>query len=243
MCHTIHFFSPGNERCPTGRCIFDDPPRRCLVAEKVVAGSEFEILCKNSVNGCGERLTLVPLERHEEDCSFRMVPCPGGMCAERIKLVDLPRHLKTVHCVVQKPAITAAKRLGLATAGNGYFIRQDFSAKQGSVSLMEHAGAPFALQLQSDAAGSYHLWVRTLASKEHADRYRATIRVSHNGSSHVKSVPVYPIDMTNQAVIEHRDCFQLSRKQVEQCVKETDARLMPAGCLGTLTVYFFVEKR
>ena len=217
--------------------------RRCLVAEKVVAGSEFEILCQNSSNGCCERLTLAPLERHEDDCGFRSVPCLSGSCSERVKLVDLLQHLKVAHSVVQRQAVAVVNQPNRYTAGIQCPIKQSIAESRGApFFLMEISGMQFALQLQSDAVGSYYVWVRMLASKEHAVRYKATIKVSHNGSHHSKNVPIYPVDMPNTAVMDHRDCFLLSRKHVEQCTVRSAVRPMPEGWLGIIALFFAIEK-
>ena len=233
----------GRERCSAGNCVYDDPPRRCLVAEKAVAAGTFAILCENGAHGCGRRLaSAAALARHETTCAHRRVPCPAAGCAEdTVRLAGLLAHLEGAHRAERRVNAGAVDGSGRYSEAASYVLPERPRSGAGwRLRISRFAGSSFVLHMRVDAALNYNLWVQLLGSGVEAGRYRSSIRVARNRRVHETSGgKVHPIDTPAREVMEGKDCFQVTRRQAEQCMEQGP---LGSSSPGALNVTFAIKK-
>ena len=82
VCGACHARLPANpsKLCPLARCGFDQPPRRNLAAEEMVAAGSVAVDCDNAEHGCLETGVGQEVGEHLLECPYREVPCPNTAC-------------------------------------------------------------------------------------------------------------------------------------------------------------------
>ena len=237
----------GLRRCPVGRCDYDNPPRRCRVAEQLFVADDYVAPCRNADAGCAARIQRRLLPRHEAGCALRRVPCPDGRCDRPVRMAALLGHLRSAHGVGPHSYVSATGGGGGDEAACCFPLRPGHAIKHWAMLLANRHGADFVLQLKVDAAGKYKAWVHLLGAEPEEFGYRAAIRVARGGRTHaVTDCSVYPVDRSVEEVMAAADCFELSEKQAEQCL-ETPAtdeagRMLPEY-VGLLMFKYVISRR
>lgn len=175
---------------------------------------ECHVHCKYDKLGCVFQGKKRQIEKHEPECEFRIVECPVNKCKASLSQNEVISHVNTIH---------NGKEVIIGNDGgiNTVWVLVSQSSKSISVPCRgKFDNSDFFFGFQEDIDGSFSAWIQVIGSETLAEKYKSCIMVqspyfqiqSFNGK-------VFSIDCKNEDILIHKYCFNLSRKQVDQCLK------------------------
>ena len=203
------------KRCPMARCAFDDPPRRNLAVEQIVASGGVALDCSNADHGCLATGAVAELEEHEPDCLHREVPCPYTGCQVRIRLSELENHFVTWrsdggHIIVPTDSCSS-----------DFIISKWHNNQNWSFSAMMKSGIFFYNQLMV-RDGYWFAWTKVKGGAKEAAKWSCDVSV---GDIVSKNQQVHPMDRTVEEVLETGDYLVLNMQQARKFAREREGEI------------------
>ena len=211
VCGACHARLPANptKLCPLARCGFDQPPRRNLTTEGIIAAGgvavdcNVAVDCDNAEHGCLETGVGQEVEEHLPECPYREVPCPDTACQARVRLHQLKDHLDTRH--------TAFTR-------RDFFRLAKFDGERNVdwfLAPREKNGVIFYLQLVV-REGTFFAWVTVVDGGKEAARWTCDVSA---GNTATRNQQVHPIDRTVEEVLDSGEYLSLTGQQARRLAR------------------------
>lgn len=201
--------------CPIARCAYDEPqPRQNLTIQALIEEVDFDFACEFAGNGCEVTENRALIGEHEEECPYRLVPCPDGSCTKLIKEKELEHHLKREHKNVR----------WTTTEGKSNFLFKlstdhDSPKENWEVFALQCLNQTFFCQLQRH--GEYfYLWNIVHGNRVLANRYHCSIQILSNQSELTTLEEVFPVDIPREEIWDDPNCFQLNARLMRKLAIE-----------------------
>lgn len=211
------------KRCPMARCAFDNPPRRDLAVEQIVAGGGVALDCSNADHGCLATGAVAELEEHDPECPHREVPCPFTGCLVKIRLSELENHFATTG-VMAVTTDSCSSEFIIPTWPNH---NQNYN-----ISAMMKSGIVFYKQLMV-RDGLWFAWAKVKGGAREAAKWSCDVTVEDIVS---KNQQVHPMDSTAEEVLETGDYLVLNMQQARKFAWESEGEI-------SLGVNYIVKKK
>eukprot|EP00092_Neocalanus_flemingeri_P022055 GFUD01023920.1.p1 GENE.GFUD01023920.1~~GFUD01023920.1.p1 ORF type:complete len:257 (-),score=50.41 GFUD01023920.1:184-954(-) len=189
--------------CPSCRCHYDDPPHRNLDLESIVENSKVELSCRRP--RCQVEMTKDKLLEHEDECEFRMVPCPIPACKKKIFFKQLEAHIKTVH---QIPLVH--DEIYGARIVNDLIPNIDYD-----LHVLENNKVQFYPQCVK-RNGVWYFWVKIKGGPSLASQWKFSAKAENENTGYSMEFTgsVHPVDLEMDQVMETDDFLRMSDKNV-----------------------------
>ncbi len=170
--------------------------------------------CIHSSEGCNFKIEHSELLDHENDCEYRKVQCPDGLCSDVVVLRELVEHIKRVHADADWEEESGD------TALRNWFISRElhFGSKSNNwvLNLWEHDRMLFVARFRK-LGGLWYSWVTVLGGIRDAMGYRCIINTA---SAEVDSRltyegPVHCIDEPESEVCKSGDCLVMNDAMID----------------------------
>ena len=198
--------------------------------------------CINSAKGCTFKVEHSELQDHENECRYRKILCPDGLCKSKVVLRDLVDHIRQVH-----PDADWETESG-DTALRNWFISKDLhfgpSSNNWVLNLWEHDNMVFIARFRK-ARGLWYSWVYVLGGIRDALGYRCIINTA---SAEVDSRltyegPVHCIDESEVDICSSGDCLVMCDNMIDlymEKVKRVD--VYTEGYDGRLPIDYMLRR-
>ena len=155
--------------CPT--CRNEMFKTRNLVSEKLL--ERLPSPCQ--YDGCSEEVMLDELEKHEKECSFRLVECVYK-CKTKAPLNEIMVHMKNKHGIFYRGYKITNTLLSSSCKGFFTMNEEHFGEDLYWIPLnITHNGHEFFLEKCRKKDGSWYDWVCILGSQRIADKFEFVI--------------------------------------------------------------------
>lgn len=213
VCGSCHARLPAapDQLCPLARCGYDAPPRRNLMAERILAGGAMALDCDHADHGCPVTGVAEVLEEHLPECAFREVPCPVTHCQARIPLSELGNHF------------AAANHKETTPSHNGtwtFFAHRDTRHQDFEVEQVEDMAEDKDFVFYKHFVvreGVCYVWVQVVASASQAARFTCDLWC---GGISVGRQQVHPVDRSVEEVLESGQYLAFTLPQARQHLRK-----------------------
>ena len=204
------------KKCPQCRCNYASPPTRYRVIEDLIRQAVLDLNCQNAVHGCPVELKRDELSEHENECQFRLVPCPEADCQEMVVLSQLEAHYSVtedhdfeLNFLNLNVSLTSED----ITGADDKFLENSYWTMD---------GFRFCRILMK-LGNIWYTWVCIVAGPKVAAQWKFSARVENkNTGMFVEAAwPVAPIDWAVERVLSSGHCLTLTTGAV-QGLKEED---------------------
>ena len=191
-----------NKNCSCGKPI---SKVFCATTEELLKLDLMRFKCINTSRGCKEIFGEKAMISHEEDCIYRLVPCPNDRCQVKVPFHELLDHMKE-----KEKHFTDS----LVNEG-GKFI--DYSSLKGSTrgfsfipEKIEFDDRVFFLGgIRFEGKETLHFWIQLYGSKYEAKNYYYTLEF-HGIDPNIKDVytrQAISVDETSDEIMKTNKCF------------------------------------
>jgi len=202
------------KRCPMARCGYDNPPRRNLAVEQIIAGGGVARDCDNADHGCLKTGVGEEMEEHKVECLHREVPCPETDCQVKIRLSDLDSHNAATRGHTVWPV-----------GNNSDSLIFSFDEKTGDLDwgrgTKQTKNGTFYRQMVM-RGGTYYAWVMVEGGAKEAAKWSCDVSV---GGLTYRGLQVHPIDSTVGGILESGQYLGIAKLQARQLVKPGGTRV------------------
>jgi hypothetical protein len=164
---------------------------RCIAVEQAIEKIDFV-----AVNGCDFMSVRKTLEKHEEDCESRLVPCPDGCCPESLSLNKLLQHLEDKAIIVIQPASEIYSLFWTCS-----FKGMDILNLEWTVKICNYANTTFIMKFARNK-GMFYAWLHIAAGADVAEKYQVKITIAKNKTLLSHTGKVFTIDVKEKEVTQ-----------------------------------------
>ncbi|XP_059089574.1 E3 ubiquitin-protein ligase SIAH1B-like [Tigriopus californicus] len=203
--------------CPIARCAYDNPqPRQNLTVQALIEVVDFDFACEFASNGCEVTEKRVLIEEHEEECPYRLVPCPDGTCTYLIKEKELEHHLKEKHQNVR----------WITTEGKYNFLftlttNHNLSKESWEALALQCLDQTFFFQMQRHG-DLFYMWNIVHGNRELAKKYNCSVQITSNHNELKTLEDVFPVDIPREEIWDDPNCFQINARLMRNLAIESD---------------------
>jgi len=190
--------------CPMARCAFDNPPRRNLAVEQIIAGGGVALDCSNADHGCLVTGAVADLEEHKPECPHREVPCIKTDCSVKVRLPELENHIARGHMVAP-----------ITEHGRSLFTISWDNNRDWAISQLKKGGMVFYKQLMV-RGGLWFAWTKVKGGAKEAAKWSCDVSV---GDIVSRNQQVHPVDRTVEEVLETGNYLALTMQQVRKIAR------------------------
>ena len=206
MCAPCYSSLPQPKLCPECHGLYENPVRRSLAVERLIARTAADVSCGNW--SCGEMIQGVKMAEHMAECRHRTVPCPYSGCSRKKLLNSVGKHVKVHNAYSCGRDINMKVNLGMSiyknqVDGNWFPIVCEVQGQRFFVQCLHRNKVLMA-------------WVKVEGGREEAVQWRATISVLSSKKNDFCEFDVFPIDVTSEDIINSGDCFVKNKKELEK---------------------------
>jgi hypothetical protein len=194
--------------CPVCKGAYATPPSRNMVIERMIDRLNLPENCFNYKDGCRFSSRQDAVKMHEQDCLYRMVPCPHPACDTQVMLHQLEGHVtsdhnaKKVEC--SSRGIIAVKWLAKVSKGH-------MTWKLTMVTFNGQLFFPVLFQ----RANLYYAWIKKTTSGQ------SEVKVSLEGQKGTVALTgtTFNIETTTAKILRKPEkLLTFHKKQAKQCM-------------------------
>ncbi len=188
---------------------------------KGVAIPKDQFHCQFAEDGCDFHIDKTVLLDHQTECAYRTVPCPDGLCEEKVRLVDLESHIKRVHSDAvweDDPG---------PTLGRIWFIDSNVHYNTASnnwiLNMWTHDDHTFIARFRK-LHGIWYSWVYVIGGARTAGRFMSEIATENpDGNADCALLylgRVHPVDEPESEITKSGDCFVMTNEVVNNHITQ-----------------------
>ena len=234
--------------CPQGKCAFaqqgeNQSPMRNRDLEKIIEElskeSELELSCLNWREGCSVEQRRMELEKHEQECPYRRIPCPLN-CGESLVYRKLHDHLKEQHRTTHFKGKGKSLTINWSLKGSHFSGNSKIFVNGVWESL---DGERFYCHLEH-INGKWISWITVEGGTCSAENWRSIIKIQSKDQENTIMLEgdVFAIDEVKDDIIASSDSFTLTDDQVRNLRDSSDEE-ESTEFWGKLLIEFSVGKK